>query len=144
MLITVVVVIVILIAIALLVMLMAVPRCSLLSRLHKAGSQVVEVCGYVVPDSKLEEEPQSTSRTIFREVPVVRLRLRRPTGEYFTFETLLLVYLHELSHLLCPNTGHTPEFVAIENRLVQMATELGYITAFAQIEKDYPRLEHGF
>jgi len=58
-------------------------------------------------------------------------------SSHFSFQTLFLVCLHEIAHILCPDEHHTPLFYAIEKDLIQKALQYGYIVS-DQVESNYP------
>lgn len=45
----------------------------------------------------------------------------------FSTQTLFLVCLHEIAHILCDEEHHTPKFYQLENYLIQNALQKGYI-----------------
>lgn len=123
---------------------------SQLSYLEQAGRAIVDGAGYSrhLPASyKLRGVTYGTSKTIFDEASsdtplTIQIRLTRPEEPgttNFPAGTLILVYLHELAHLICrPIPGHGAEFTKIERRLIEKAIELGYITAQTRVDKSYP------
>jgi len=49
----------------------------------------------------------------------------KKNGEMYHRNQLTLVLLHEISHALCPNVGHTKEFDEIFEDLLEKATYVG-------------------
>ena len=46
-------------------------------------------------------------------------------GEYYNINSLLYVFLHETSHVLCDEIGHTEKFHEIFQDLLEQASEMG-------------------
>lgn len=56
----------------------------------------------------------------------------------FDMNTLVGVTLHEYSHILCPDDGHSSLFYSIENELLEIAERLGYYDPSYGIDSSYP------
>jgi len=63
--------------------------------------------------------------------------LRDEKGEYYPDNMLIYVILHELSHCICPNVGHTPEFNAIFDEVLALATKMRIYDPTQPIIMDY-------
>ena len=55
----------------------------------------------------------------------MHLCLHNEKGDYFNKNMLIYVALHELAHVKCKSIGHTEEFHAIFDKLLDKATKLG-------------------
>jgi hypothetical protein len=55
----------------------------------------------------------------------IYLCLKDEQGEYYDMNMLIYVAIHELSHVLCDEIGHTPKFYKIFQEQLDKATELG-------------------
>jgi beta-lactamase regulating signal transducer with metallopeptidase domain len=58
-------------------------------------------------------------------------------NQNFSNQTLFLVCLHEIAHILCDEEHHTPKFYQLENDLIQNALQKGYIKSRV-IDPGYP------
>ncbi len=56
----------------------------------------------------------------------------------FDMNTLVGVTLHEYSHVLCPDRGHTSLFYSIEDKLLEIAERLGHYDTSLGIDPSYP------
>jgi len=57
--------------------------------------------------------------------------------EYYDFNMLLYVTIHELAHVLCDEIGHTAKFDFIFHQLLQKAAHLGIYDPHKPILTDY-------
>jgi hypothetical protein len=74
---------------------------------------------------KLVMVEDSESYTINKQV--IHLCTRDPrNGKIYDKNTLMFVVLHELAHVLCPEIGHTTNFLNINAALLQYATSRGF------------------
>ena len=55
----------------------------------------------------------------------VYICMRDEHGEYYDPNFLTFVILHEISHALCDEIGHTPKFMDIFEQVLQRAAQLG-------------------
>jgi hypothetical protein len=67
----------------------------------------------------------------------VFLCLRDENEEYYNMNMLLYVTIHELSHVICDEIGHTEKFQNIFEALLVKATDMGIYNPSIPIEKDY-------
>jgi len=68
----------------------------------------------------------------------IYLCLKKPgTHNYYPFNMLLYVALHEISHVLCNEIGHTDKFQYIFSSLLEKAVESGIYDPSQPILKDY-------
>jgi len=58
-------------------------------------------------------------------------------GKLYSYDTLIKVCIHEVSHILCPELGHTEKFFRIENGLIETAKYLG-IVGDKEVHEEYP------
>jgi hypothetical protein len=55
----------------------------------------------------------------------VYLCLKDEKDEYYDFNFLIYVQIHECAHLICPEIGHTPLFYELFDALLEKAVKLG-------------------
>ncbi len=119
---------------------------QLLNQLQNCGRRIVQISGHRYPQHLLQEEKGTLpSHTTFieGETPVVYLVLRRGdsnsdvNGSYFDEHTLIMAYIHELTHLLSP-PGHGEGFYALEKRLILHAYILGFLRSGDELDPNYP------
>jgi len=67
----------------------------------------------------------------------VFLCLKDENGDYYNTNTLLFVLLHEISHVICPEIGHTELFHDIFSEILEKAYELGIYNPSIPVRKDY-------
>lgn len=58
----------------------------------------------------------------------------KKTGEIYHKNQLVLVLIHEISHALCPDVGHTPSFDYIFENLLQKATDANLYTPTISVD----------
>lgn len=59
-------------------------------------------------------------------------------NQSFTNQTLIMVAIHELAHILSKSNQHTTEFYDIEKILIDKAIKLNYILPDEKIDPNYP------
>lgn len=80
-----------------------------------------------------------TFPTFTSQQPVIDLVIHKPDGTLYDSNTLHLVAIHELAHVLCPGEGHPPLFDTIEQYLVTLARKKGLVTTDRTgIDSSYP------
>jgi hypothetical protein len=67
----------------------------------------------------------------------IYLCLRDENEEYYEFNMLLYVAIHELSHVLCDEIGHTPKFNQIFYDQLTLAEKLGIYDSSKPIISNY-------
>jgi len=67
----------------------------------------------------------------------IYLCLKDKNQNYYEFNMLLYVSIHELAHVLCDEIGHTPKFDRIFHELLQRAIRLGIYDPEIPILSDY-------
>ena len=67
----------------------------------------------------------------------IYLCLRDENEEYYEFNMLLYVAIHELSHVLCDEIGHTPKFNQIFYDQLILAEKLGIYDSSKPIISNY-------
>jgi len=65
------------------------------------------------------------------------LCLRDEAGEYFNKNMLIYVGIHELAHVVCKSIGHTEEFHAIFDELLNEAIKKGIYNPSIPVVGDY-------
>ncbi len=63
--------------------------------------------------------------------------LRDENNEYYNFNMLMYVAIHELAHVVCNEIGHTEKFYNIFRKLLQKAEHLKIYDPKIPIIKDY-------
>jgi hypothetical protein len=67
----------------------------------------------------------------------IYLCLKNKNQEYYDQNMLMYVAIHELSHVLCDEIGHTPKFNRIFREQLERAAELGIYDPDKPIVRDY-------
>jgi hypothetical protein len=67
----------------------------------------------------------------------IYLCLKDEHQEYYDFNMLMYVAIHELSHVLCDEIGHTPKFNRIFQEQLEKAEELGIYDSSKPIIQNY-------
>lgn len=67
----------------------------------------------------------------------VYLCLKDENKNYYNFNMLIYVAIHELAHVLCDEIGHTPKFHIIFKQLLEKAEALGIYDSSIPIIKNY-------
>ena len=67
----------------------------------------------------------------------IYLCLKDENGEYYDYNMLIYVALHELSHVLCDEIGHTPKFHRIFEKILKQAELLKIYNPNIPIVKNY-------
>jgi hypothetical protein len=67
----------------------------------------------------------------------IYLCLKDENGEYYDMNMLIYVAIHELSHVLCDEIGHTPKFHQIFQKNLEKAIQLGIYDPSKPIIQNY-------
>ena len=67
----------------------------------------------------------------------VYLCLKDENGEYYNFNMLIYVSIHELSHVICDEIGHTAKFHRIFRDLLELAEQKNIYDSSIPIVKNY-------
>lgn len=67
----------------------------------------------------------------------VYLCLKDDDGEYYDFNMLIYVSIHELSHVICDEIGHTAKFHRIFRDLLELAEQKNIYDSSIPIVKNY-------
>jgi hypothetical protein len=67
----------------------------------------------------------------------VFLCLKDKNNNYYDMNTLIFVTLHEISHALCDEIGHTTKFNKIFDELIKKASEMKIYDPNTPIVQDY-------
>jgi hypothetical protein len=67
----------------------------------------------------------------------IYLCLKDENGDYYDYNMLIYVALHELSHVICDEIGHTPKFHRIFDDLLKQATDMNIYDPNIPIVKNY-------
>lgn len=67
----------------------------------------------------------------------IYLCLRDENKEYYDFNMLIYVAIHELSHVMCDEIGHTPKFNKIFQQNLSRAEDLGIYDSSKPIIPNY-------
>lgn len=109
-------------------------------------SQVCRKAGYHNPEYTLQQVSYATGTyTYFVQgyIPSICLCMKNRDGVKYSSHKIREVLLHEVAHILCSDTGHTPLFNSIESRLLQASVQLGYTVNSEysinnDVDYDYP------
>lgn len=66
----------------------------------------------------------------------IYLCLYKQNGEEYPYDSLMYVAIHELSHVICDEQGHTDKFWKINEQLIELAKEKG-IYRGSSVSRDY-------
>jgi hypothetical protein len=90
----------------------------------------------IMADIKIKEGPKSF--TINKREIYLCLKDRKSGEEnYYDYNSLIFVTLHEIAHVLCDELGHTKKFQMIFNELLEHASSLGLYDKHKPFVKDY-------
>jgi len=67
----------------------------------------------------------------------IYLCLKDENGEYYDFNMLMYVSIHELSHVICDEIGHTPKFHRIFREMLDLAEQKNIYDSSIPIVKNY-------
>ena len=84
----------------------------------------------------LHGSPSSTKTVDKREIHLVVWN--NDGGFPFDKNTVRGAAIHELAHIICPDSDHTQLFNEIEDELIEIAEKLGYYNSLIQSDPDYP------
>jgi hypothetical protein len=70
-------------------------------------------------------DPSMTSYTVNKGERIVMCIRSPETGQFYDMNTIMYVAIHELSHVACPEFGHTKLFAEIFAGLLKDAKRLG-------------------
>ena len=65
------------------------------------------------------------------------LCLKDKSGEYYDYNTIMYVAIHELAHVLCSSIGHTEEWQGIFDVLLDRAHNMGIYDKNIPMQKNY-------
>ena len=77
------------------------------------------------------------SRIALRTKSISFSKAEDENGEYYDYNMLIYVALHELSHVLCDEIGHTPKFHRIFEKILKQAELLKIYNPNIPIVKNY-------
>lgn len=80
----------------------------------------------------------SKDRTFVADKRTIYLVLRREGQDFFDYSTILQAAIHEMAHILCPETGHSDSFYRIEDYLMQRAIQQYLLTPGFYPDPEYP------
>lgn len=69
----------------------------------------------------------------------IYLVIKNKNDQYYSEDTILLVLIHEMSHIISNTLQHTDEFYEIEDTLLKISKELDIISDY-EIDNNYPCL----
>jgi hypothetical protein len=67
----------------------------------------------------------------------IYLCLKDENGEYYDFNMLMYVSIHELSHVICDEIGHTQKFHRIFRNMLELAEQKNIYDSSIPIIKNY-------
>lgn len=104
------------------------------------GREISKICKYKIPKYYLSVVEKGGSRTIFikDKYPMMYLQVTDDSGQMYDPGTLILVYLHELTHVITPGSGHNKYFDRVEDELIRCAKKLKYIDNKTTVNPSYP------
>ena len=104
------------------------------------GRNIVGELPIVMPNYKIRESTAKT-QTLFTkgDIPTIEIIMRKPSGELYDKDTLVIVYLHEMAHIICQEPKHGPKFLEWEDMLIKKAQELGHLQPDSRVDNTYPQ-----
>lgn len=103
---------------------------------HPVLGKIKEDLTFVHPQARdiwLVEGPSSYTE----DKRLVHLCLKNKQGEYYSYNTLIFVALHELAHVLSSDIGHGEQWRLIFRQLLNRAEQLGLYDSRIPLEKNY-------
>jgi hypothetical protein len=95
-------------------------------------TQYIDQLDRRIKNAIIQENSKNSKYTSYSvnkgEQIVFCLRTTSDSGELHDINLLMYVVLHEMAHVGCPETGHTPLFVKIFKFLCQRAVEINLYT----------------
>ena len=76
-----------------------------------------------IPINENSINSPDTSYTINKGDKII-LCIRSPTGSFYNLNEIIYIFIHELSHIICSEIGHTEKFYNINKFLIQEAIRL--------------------
>lgn len=92
----------------------------------------INYCFPHLPDFPIYESNSSFTK----DKKVIYLCCKDKNGDYYEYNVLMYVLLHEIAHTQCPEEGHTELFKKIFHNLLLQAQQSG-IYVPVEIPKDY-------
>jgi hypothetical protein len=107
---------------------------SIISKLENTLRAVVEHGGYNYPHPRIFSSYETGVDTRGN----IHLVLYDANNKLFDNDTLILVGIHELAHLLSNDNGHGVDFTEVHRNLKESAIELGFLTDESKVSSMYP------
>jgi len=99
--------------------------------------EVKEIICKVFPEFKNIKTYKSKTTSFTINKNKIYMCLKNEKNEYYDNNTLIYVLLHEYSHTLCPNIGHTDEFHKIFDDVLILAEKGGIYDSSKPITEKY-------
>lgn len=81
----------------------------------------------------------SDSKTYTSNKRVIHILIVDPkTSKTYNYNTLLYVAIHELTHVMCPEEGHTDLYYKYNKLLVDQAIKDGFLISGGEYDNSYP------
>ena len=84
---------------------------------------------------KIKIYESNKSYTINKKI--IYICIKNENNQYYNFNMLMYVAIHELAHVLCDEVGHTEKFYSIFNKLLDKAEDLNMYDSSVPIISDY-------
>jgi len=119
-----------------------------ISKLHQLSEAVRDVLSYDEREDELtsllagrdvysEFTMSEGSRSYTENKRRVVLCLRKSPDEFYSWNSLMFVVLHEVAHVICDELHHTAKFHSINRALMRRAERLGYYNPKIPFESSY-------
>ena len=99
--------------------------------------EIKEIICKVFPEFKNIKTYKSKTTSFTINKNKIYMCLKNEKNEYYDNNTLIYVLLHEYSHTLCPNIGHTAEFTKIFDDVLILAEKGGIYDSSEPITEKY-------
>ena len=129
----------------------SVPRSPKHPKVDQIDKGLHQICQDAGVNATFEIRPtDGTSHVdLSANPPIISLVIQKTPDTTFDDNTLYCVAVHELTHILCPETGHPPLFDAIEQYLIELAYKRGLVRSNRagkdrrrEVDPTYPCLDH--
>lgn len=91
-----------------------------------------------LPDYDLVESNRSKIVWSSGKVPCIDICIKDNRGVYYSGDTVITAYIHELAHLLTPGHSHDSVFHDIQDSMIKKAIALNIISENYQVDESYP------
>ena len=110
---------------------------SIIASLKRKINHILLHLNFDLPRYRLVISNDNRTYVVNKEV-IHLLVYNYHSQKWYDQRTLLRASLHEMSHILCSEQGHSSQFFLIEERLLRGAAYLGYLPKNFNPDQTYP------